>query len=253
MAKRMKKRRETKALASQKKFPLKFRSLALLESALQHPSYRNENSPRPDLQNFDRLEFFGDSVLNYVICRKIFKTFPDADEGILSRLRSILVSRRILSRITKELRFTKFIRLGKSLQNQPEFLKSKVFADTFEALIAAHYFDQGFEKTEKFILKCFHGYFDAKKLLRLDPNPKSTLQELSQKYWQKLPIYTSENASGTVKTTVSLGRLKQASALGRTRQESEEKAARILLRSLRQELLGRLKRKSSGRKLRKTS
>jgi ribonuclease III len=249
----MKKRQNTRAVASQKKFPLRFRNQELLEAALFHPSYRNENSPRPGLQNFDRLEFFGDSVLNYVICRKIFKIFPDADEGMLSRLRSILVSRRILSRISKELRFTKFIRLGKSLQNQPEFLKLKVFADTFEALIAAYYFDQGFEKTERFILKCFRGYFDAKKLLRLDPNPKSTLQELSQKYWQKLPLYTSENAGGSIKTTVSLGRAKQASASGRTRQESEEKAARILLRSLRQDLLGRLKRKSSGRKLRKTS
>lgn len=246
-------RKQQKTASPQKKLPLRFRKPELLDAALHHPSYRNENPPRPELQNFDRLEFFGDSVLNYVICRKIFKIFPEADEGMLSRLRSILVSRRILSRISKELRLTKFIRLGKSLQNQPEFLKSKVFADTFEALIAAYYFDQGFEKTEKFILKCFRGYFDAKKLLRLDPNPKSTLQELSQKYWQKLPIYTSENNGGSIKTTVSLGRSKQASASGRTRQESEEKAARILLRSLRQDLLGRLKRKSSGKKLRKTS
>ncbi len=248
-----KKKKNVKKTAGKKKFPFRFKVPALLDAALFHPSYRNENSPRPELQNFDRLEFFGDSILNYVICRKIFKVFPDADEGMLSRLRSILVSRRILSRIARELRLTKFIHLGKSLQNQPEFLKSKVFADTFEALIAAYYFDQGFEKTEKFILKCFRGYFDAKKLLRLDPNPKSTLQELSQKYWQKLPVYLSDTSNGDIKTTVSIGRTKQASASGRTRQESEEKAARLLLRSLRQDLLGRLKRKSSGKKLRKTS
>ncbi len=202
----MKKRQKTIKKPAQKKFHLRFRNQELQDAALFHPSYRNENSPRPELENFDRLEFFGDAILNYVICRKIFKVFPDSDEGMLSRLRSILVSRRILSRISKELRLIKFIRLGKSLQNQPEFLKSKIFADTLEALIAAYYFDQGFEKTEKFILKCFSGYFDAKKLLRLDPNPKSTLQELSQKYWQKLPLYTSINANSLIKTTVSIGR-----------------------------------------------
>jgi ribonuclease-3 len=166
---------------------LKFKNKIWLESSLAHPSYRNENPSYKFSHDFDRLEFFGDCVLNYVVCRKLFAKFPQADEGLLSRLRSILVSRKILSRIVRETDLTKHLKLGRGLQGQDDFLKSKIYADAYEAVIAAIYFDQGFDKTEKFLLKCFAGYFDIKKLFRLDPNPKSTLQELSQRHWQKLP------------------------------------------------------------------
>lgn len=231
---------------------LRFKNAKLLGAALHHPSYRNENTSQKFCDDFDRMEFFGDTVLNFVICRKLYKTFPQADEGLLSRLRSILVSRKILSRIAREIGFTKQLKLGRGLAEQDDFSKAKIYADGFEAYIAAHYFDQGLERTEKFLLKCFHGYFDIKKLFRLDPNPKSTLQELSQRHWQKLPTYESQPAEGGVFTVVSINRLKKAKALGRNRQESEENAARLLIRRLRQDLVGRLKRRSSGRKVRKT-
>lgn len=240
------------AAAPGKILGIPFRKPELLHAALFHPSYRNENALERKYQNFDRLEFFGDAILNFVICRRLYDLFPEADEGMLSKLRSILVSRRILARIAKELKLPAFIRLGRSLQKQQLFMKSKIFADSFEALIAAVYFDKGFAKTSLFILKHFEPYFDAKKLFRLDPNPKSTLQELVQKHWQKLPLYESEVNEKGVVTTVSIGRARAASASARTRRDSEEKAARLLLRQLRQELLGRLNKKSSGRKLLKT-
>lgn len=230
----------------------KFKNARLAEAAFRHPSYRNENSEKGNWDDFDRMEFFGDAVLNFIICRKIYALFPEADEGVLSKLRSILVSRRILARVAKETGLYKKILLGKSLQKQKLFMKTKIFADGFEAFIAAIYFDQGFEKTEAFILKHFHSYFDAKKLFRLDPNPKSTLQELVQKHWQKLPEYHSRPTEKGVQTTVGIGRGKKTTALARTRQESEEKAARQLIRILRQELVGRPSKTSSGKKLLKT-
>lgn len=229
---------------------LPFRNPKLLESALVHPSYRNEN-PCPGLLDFDRLEFFGDAILNYVVCRHLYPMFPEANEGMLSRLRSILVSRKILSRVAREIYLNRLLRLGKSLHAQPLAAKSKILADSLEALLAALYFDQGIAQAEKFILRHFHSYFDSKRLFRLDPNPKSTLQELSQKEWQKLPIYTSEMTSSGIKSTVRLGAMRKATAVARTRRESEEKAARFLLRKIRQELLRRSKRASSGKKLRK--
>ncbi len=235
-----------------KLFGIRFRRKALLQAALYHPSYRNETSLGRNFENFDRMEFFGDAILNFVVCKKLYSVFPEADEGMLSKLRSILVSRKILSRIAKELKLPKHMRLGKSLQKQQLYMKSKLFADVFEALIAALYFDQGFPKTSEFILKHFKSYFDAKKLFRLDPNPKSTLQELVQKHWQKLPQYDSKLEEDRVETTVSITRGRKATATARTRRESEEKAARVLLKQLRQELLGRLSKKSSGRKLLKT-
>ncbi len=229
---------------------LSFRKPHWLEAALFHPSYRNEN-PRVVLEDFDRLEFFGDCILNFVVCRKLYRMFPKANEGLLSRLRSILVSRKILSRIAGEMGLRRLVKLGKSLREQKEFSQSKILADSLEALLAALYFDQGFAAAERFVLRRFEGYFDSKRLFRLDPNPKSTLQELVQKHWQKIPIYKSEWTPAGVKTLIVIHRTRKASAVGRNRRESEEKAARLLLRQVRQELLRESKKKSSGAKLRK--
>ena len=231
---------------------LRFQNPQWFEAALTHPSYRHENPILSKLENFDRLEFFGDAILNFVICKKIYALFPDADEGILSRLRSILVSRKILYKAASLIGLPHFTKLGKSLSKQKAFLKGKIYADSFEALLAALYFDRGFDFTEQFILKIFKDYFDAKRLLRLDPNPKSALQELAQKFWQMLPIYKTESTSQGSLTTVSIQNFKEASALGRTRKESEQKAARLLVRFIRQELADRLKKNSSERKFRKT-
>ena len=226
---------------------LKFKTPALLESALTHPSYRYEHNVK-HLENFDRMEFFGDSILNFVICRKIYKLFPDADEGALSKLRSILVSKKILSRIAREIGLLPQIKIGRSLKDQKDFIRGKICTDAFESLIAAIYFDRGFDFAEKFILKHFKGYFDAKRLFRLDPNPKSTLQELVQNHWHKLPLYTSEQTEKGFKTLISVSPSRKASALAKNRKDSEEKAARLLLRKLRQEWVGRSNKKSSDKK-----
>ncbi len=236
--------------AASKILKIRFRNPLLLEAALSHPSYRNE-SPCPKLVDFDRLEFFGDAILNYIICRKLFKVFPNANEGMLSRLRSILVSKRILCRIARTLQLTKVLRIGRSLRKEKEWMKFKLLADAFEALIASLYFDQGLARTEVFILRHFSSYFDSRRLFHLDPNPKSALQEITQKQWQKLPEYRSESAPGGIRTTVSVSATRKAVAVARSRHESEEKAARLLLRKLRQGPR-RLKRASSGKKLRKT-
>ncbi len=252
MKRKIRRKKPAKPALPKKIFGIVFRKPAYLQAALYHPSYRNENVLGRSYENFDRMEFFGDAILNFVVCQKLYEIFPEADEGMLSKLRSILVSRRILARIAKELKLPRHMHLGKSLQKQEIYLKTKLYADVFEALIAAFYFDQGFNRTREFILKHFKSYFDAKKLFRLDPNPKSTLQELVQKHWQKLPVYESRQTDKGTETVVAITRTRKAAAVARTRRESEEKAARLLLRKLRQELLGRLSRKSSGRKLLKT-
>lgn len=229
---------------------ISIRNKSLLESALIHPSYRNEH-PTAALEDFDRLEFFGDSLLNLIVCRKLYQKFPEANEGLLSRLRSILVSRKILFRVACELGLWRHLKLGRSLKQQAGFTKAKILADSFEALLASLYFDRGFAQAERFILEHFGSYFDAKRLFRLDPNPKSTLQELSQKEWQKIPTYSHILTPRGIKSEVHIARIGKAVGLARTRREAEEKAARFLLRRLRQALLRRSKKSSSGGKLRK--
>lgn len=238
-------------LRSRKYLGISLKRAEFLEAAIYHPSYRNEH-PVKKLDDFDRLEFFGDSILNFVVCCKLYVKFPEADEGLLSRLRSILVSRKILSRLARKLRLSRLIRIGRSLRIQQDFPKHKILADSLEAVIAAIYLDLGYPATERFILKLFEGYFDARKLFRLDPNPKSTLQEVSQKHWQKIPMYSSRTLlNGQQQTTVSIDRRRKSTASARTRKDAEEKAARELLKKIRQELVLRSKKASSGRKLRK--
>lgn len=216
-------------------FPVK--TLSWYHAALTHPSFRNENIREKGLEDFDRLEFLGDSILNEIICQKLFTTFPEADEGMLSKLRSILVSQRILSRIAKTLKLQKFILLGRSLRH--DFMKGplqmKLLTDAFEALFAAIYFDHGHDRIERFILKHFDKYFDPKLLFRLDPNPKSTLQEMTLKKWQKLPEYKHVFSAAGVKTVVSVGRKRKGTGFDKIKRESELKAARALIQILRKE------------------
>jgi ribonuclease-3 len=222
-------------------FPVE--SPTIYRAALTHPSFRNENARiTKGLEDFDRLEFLGDSILNEVICQKLFEKFPEADEGMLSKLRSILVSQKILSRIAQAIKLQNILLISKNLrQNFKDFLKTKLLTDAFESLLAAIYFDHGHSKVEAFILKHFKKYFDPKLLFRLDPNPKSTLQEMTLKQWQKLPEYTHAFSDKGVKTTVSAGGRRKASAFHKIKRESEVLAARALIRRLRKEC-GRKKR-----------
>ncbi len=206
-----------------------------LEAALCHPSYRNEHPPLK-LADFDRMEFFGDAVLNYVICCELLDTFPEADEGILSRFRSTLVSRKILARIAREIKLKKYLKLGRSLARGAGSEQHKILADALEALIAAIYEDQGLERTTEFIVKYFRPYLNPRRLARLDPNPKSTLQELAQKQWKKTPVYSWKPARQGIRVEVKVTGKHRLAVTGKNRRELEEKAARELLRKLEAEL-----------------
>lgn len=215
---------------------LVFSNPKLLEAALTHPSYRNEH-PHLRLPDFDRLEFFGDAVLNYVICCELIAAFPEAKEGILSRFRSTLVSKKILSRIAQEIKLKHFLKLGHGLARGKGNEQSKILADSLEALIAALYEDQGLSQAREFIVKHFSPYLNPRRLLRLDPNPKSILQELSQKRWKKIPEYSWNSTRQGIRVEVRIGRKYRVAVTGKNRRDLEEKAARELLRKLRSELI----------------
>lgn len=225
---------------------LTFSNAKLLEAALTHPSYLNEN-PHLRLADFDRLEFFGDAILNFVICCELVADFPEADEGILSRFRSTLVSRKILARVAGELKLGGHLKLGHGLHNDQGNQQSKILADALEAVIAAIYEDQGLETVREFILKHFRPYLNPRRLFKLDPNPKSTLQELSQKHWKKVPDYSWKAARRGIRVEVRIGRKYRIVVTGKNRKDLEEKAARELLRKLRL-TLEKAKSRRRGRK-----
>lgn len=212
-------------------YPIKNKDL--IRAALTHPSYRNTRPEETYSACFQRLEFFGDAVLNFYIVRRLYKLFPDANEGLMSKLRSILVSRKLLSKIAKKIKLYQFLFLGKREQEEAEIVKDKIMADAFEALIAAIFFDLGQAKTEKFLEKYFKPYLNQKKLFLLDPNPKSTLQELTQKQYHLLPQYSNSMHKNNLFTVVvSLqGKLRTKGA-GRNMREAEANAASLLIAKL---------------------
>ncbi len=212
-----------------------FTNPKLLEAAVTHPSYRNEH-PHLRMANFDRMEFFGDAILNYVICCELIDAFPDADEGILSRFRSTLVSKKILARVAQEIRLGNLLKVGRGLVNDKGPQHTKILADALEALIAAIYEDQGLAQAKEFIIKHFGSYLNPRRLIKLDPNPKSTLQELAQKQWKKIPDYSWKATRQGIKVEIRIGRKYRIALTGKNRRELEEKAARELLRKLRKEL-----------------
>lgn len=217
---------------------LSFSNPRLLEAALTHPSYRNEN-PSLHLADFDRMEFFGDAILNYVICCELIDAFPEANEGLLSRFRSTLVSRKILARIAQEIKLKRRLRIGKALQKTSDAPIAKILADAFEALIAAVYLDQGLPQTRAFIIKYFRPYLNPRRLVRLDPNPKSTLQELSQRELKRTPVYSWRGVRQGIRVEVRIGKKYRLAVTGKSRRELEEKAARELLKKLELKLQSR--------------
>lgn len=202
-------------------------------AALIHPSYRNENPPTT-LEDFDRLEFLGDAILNEIICHKIYRLYPGANEGLLSRLRSILVSRKILSRIALSLKLDKKVILGKGLKKSAlRYSNGKILGDIFEALIAVIYFDKGKKQTEKFILKHYKNYFNPTRLFKIAPNPKSALQELTLKIWKKLPEYHHSNSSKKNVVSIKIAGRKKISVKSKSRREGEIKAAKKFIAIIR--------------------
>jgi ribonuclease-3 len=179
----------------QEKIGIPFREPALLELALTHSSYINEN-PDPPRSSNERLEFLGDSVLGLVIAEKLFHDLPEAAEGELTRLRSALVRREMLAQIAGQIKLGDFLLLGNGEEAGGGRTKPVNLAGSFESLIAAIYLDQGIETAANFILELF-----GPEMFRMDHKRalndyKSELQEVLQAESQITPTYHLIEATG---------------------------------------------------------
>lgn len=127
----------------------KFKNKELLKTALTHTSFANENNATSN----EKLEFMGDSILEFISSKYMYTHFPNLNEGELSKLRATVVCEESLYQIAKKHNISKYIRVGYSetLCNGNE--KPAILADSIEAIIAAIYFDGGLEKAEKFIIE----------------------------------------------------------------------------------------------------
>src|SRR4051812_14599032 len=124
-----------------------FHDPTFLREALTHASGANHR-----LASNERLEFLGDSILGAIVCERLFLTYPDYLEGELTRVKSVVVSRRTCAKISRALGLDGFLVMGKGMGSQEE-TPSSVLADVFESLIGAIYLDGGMEAAKRFIVR----------------------------------------------------------------------------------------------------
>ncbi|MEJ5260194.1 MAG: ribonuclease III [Anaerohalosphaeraceae bacterium] len=201
-----------------------FRNPALLEEALIHSSWANSR-----LASNERLEFLGDAVLGLLICQCLYERFPDYLEGDLTKLKSVLVSRKICAQIARTLGLLDFIQVGKGT-NGSRALNGSIAAGTLEAVLAAIYLDGGFSAAEHFVRKHFGPYLETADAQGHLENFKSILQQYSQRHLNATPSYRLLDEKGPdhnkcFEVCAVVGQRMFSSAWGATKKEAEQRAA----------------------------
>jgi len=222
----------------QRSIDYRFRDRGLLEHAMTHTSRANEDVSGGVADN-ESLEFLGDAVLGFVIADTLFREFPAFNEGQKSKIKASLVSTATLARQAERLSLGDHLLLGRGEEKTGGRRKGALLADGYEALIAAVYLDGGIEQARAFIVREFAPLMaDVKESGIAGQDFKSALQEHLQAADRPLPEY---RLTGTVgpdhrkqfQVTVFVGTEALADAIGPSKKEAEQEAARLALSRLR--------------------
>jgi ribonuclease-3 len=185
--------RRSALLRFQRATDISFHDITLLDIALTHSSSVNEKSPY--IQDNERLEFLGDSVLNLCISHILYESLPDNDEGELAHMKNVLVSETSLASIAISLGIGEFLILGKGEEMSGGRRKPAILADATEALLGAYYLDSGIQSTKEIVSRIFSSKIDE---LRKTPSKdfKSIIQEYAQKRGLEIPSYRVARIEG---------------------------------------------------------
>jgi len=213
----------------EKNIGIKFGNQGLLLQALTHKSYAIEQ--RIDAWN-ERLEFLGDSILSAVIAEFLYFKFPEKSEGILSRIKSQLVSGRMLAAIAKKLDLGKYLLLSIGEESTGGRNRESILSDTFESVLGAIYLDKGFETAKEFVIQWL-----PKRGIFIDVDYKSRLQEIIQKKYKILPLYEITEVTGpehdkTFQVTVRNKKSLLGKGEGKSKKHAEQQAAKQALDKL---------------------
>jgi ribonuclease-3 len=205
-----------------------FQQPELLEEALTHRSA----SPRHN----ERLEFLGDALLNLVMAEDLFRRYPQASEGELSRLRANLVKGEALAELARGLKLGETLRLGQGELKSGGPQRESILADALEAIFGAVYLDGGLDACRALILHLYRDCLDHLASAGELKDPKTRLQEYLQARQQPLPVYSVLEIHGephaqsfTVECAVADRR---GVAVGSNRRKAEQDAARQVLEQL---------------------
>ena len=208
-----------------------FRDPSLLERALRHSSVvdvRHESN--------ERLEFLGDAVLGLAACEAIYRTYPRLMEGEMTKIKSLVVSRRSCSDMAGRLGLSRFINLGKGMQNGAD-IPTSLPAAAFEAVIAAIYLHAGLHAVARFLQPLLGPVIDRAANSGHQENYKSVLQQHAQQALQGIPIYRILDEKGPdhakcFKVCVELSGRRFDASWAQSKKQAEQMAALSALREL---------------------
>lgn len=210
-----------------------FQDRELLRSALTHSSSADVRK-----DSNERLEFLGDAVLGFVIGEMIYRSFPNLQEGALSKIKAHLVSANMLSAKARALEIGRYLRMGAGEARSGGAEKLSLLADAFEAVVAAIYLDGGVPATEAFVRRVFEPEVAGIDIGDLSFHDyKTTLQETAQSLGLPLPDYRVIEESGPDHEKAFLVELAWdgepfAQGRGPSKREAQRKAAKEALKKL---------------------
>jgi ribonuclease-3 len=223
-------RRKRGATAFEDRIGYRFADPAILEIALTHISALK--GVRNRAGSYQRLEFLGDHVLGLVISDMLYRAFPKADEGELSRRLADLVRKETCAEIARTIDLGAAIRVGSSEANAGARSRPAILADVCEAVIGAVYLDGGYKAGEALVERLWQVRLKAKAQPLRDP--KTVLQEWAQARGLPTPVYREVARSGPAhnpefRVAVQLPALASAEGSGRSKRGAEQAAAAAML------------------------
>ncbi len=213
-----------------------FNDPSVLQQALVHRSYLNEN-PGSNLSSNERLEFLGDAVLGFVVASELFSRFPGLSEGELTKLRSALVRGETLSRIALQLNLGSYLYLGRGEEESGGRYRPRNLSCALEAVIGAVFVDQGLDVARSLILRLLRGKLERITEDKSISDYKSRLQQIIQADHRVTPVYRTVAEFGpdhakVFTVEVLVGGLVIGRGRGRSKRAAEMDAARNALESL---------------------
>ena len=213
-----------------------FKDKSLLSTAITHRSYLNENEGTTVGTN-ERLEFLGDAVLELIVSEYLFSKYPDREEGELTSFRAATVRTTTLAETSRELGTGEYLKMSKGEEDSGGKDKDFLLANLFEAILGAMYMDQGYGVCKEYVSKALLPRIDRIEKERLDIDPKTKLQEMTQEKFKETPIYDVIKEEGpdheklfTVQAKISSKDLGVGE--GGSKQRAEEEAAEKSLKML---------------------
>jgi len=204
----------------EKKINFKFKNKNLLIQSLTHKSFDRDN-------NNEKIEFLGDRVLGLVIAKKLLENYPNEKEGVLDKKFASLVNKKTCLNVAKKINLNKYIKTFNP-NNKTIKIEDKIISDSCEALIGAIFLEKGLNTVEKVILSLWQD--EIKKSVVTQVDAKTKLQEISLKYFKKLPTYKLISNTGPrhkpiFKVGVKLPNTKYFFSTGKSKKDAEQNAA----------------------------